>query len=283
MTSYDTTRDPAVDVAQANLERRLTAGVCETFDLVRERDVVGSCLLEPASAASDAPWMVSDLHVHDDVAADDIVSALIRFVQSRGGRALQMSRTDLTDVVARVIATRPHEVNATRMLCDLNTHPSGPASDVELTDMDENEFADFFAGERESYARSIADSGFATYEEALVESEKQLGELMPDGRETKDQFFYVGRVRGQRVGMLWLCVTSDGGGPRAYVYNVEVDEPFRGRGHGRGLMLAAEHVARAHGCRHIGLNVFGFNHVARALYESLGYEARIELVTIPAT
>lgn len=283
MANFDASRANASKVARANLDRRLAAAECVAFELVRNGEVVGTCLLEPTSTSDGAPWVVSDLDAHDDVAPNDIMSVLLDIVHEHGGRALQMSRSDRSDVAARVIATRPHEVAATRMLCDLQGPSSAPSSTVELTAMDDDEFAEFFAGERDSYARSIADSGLATYEDALVESEKQLGELLPDGRETKGQSFYVGRVGGQRVGSLWLSITDDGDGLRAYVYNVEVDEPSRGRGYGRGLMLAAEHAARAAGCQQIGLNVFGFNHVARALYDSLGYVARVEMVTIPAT
>jgi ribosomal protein S18 acetylase RimI-like enzyme len=37
-------------------------------------------------------------------------------------------------------------------------------------------------------------------------------------------------------------------------------------------MLAGEDFARTHGAESIGLNVFGQNTGARALYEDLGYE-----------
>ena len=37
-------------------------------------------------------------------------------------------------------------------------------------------------------------------------------------------------------------------------------------------MQLAEDYARSQGARTLGLNVFGFNHGARGLYESLGYE-----------
>ncbi|WP_166848130.1 GNAT family N-acetyltransferase [Isoptericola sp. BMS4] len=37
-------------------------------------------------------------------------------------------------------------------------------------------------------------------------------------------------------------------------------------------MILGEEYARARGARSLGLNVFGFNTAARALYESLGFE-----------
>jgi ribosomal protein S18 acetylase RimI-like enzyme len=57
----------------------------------------------------------------------------------------------------------------------------------------------------------------------------------------------------------------------AWVYAVEVDEAFRGRGYGREAMLLAETEARARGMRSLGLNVHGSNTIARSRYTSLGY------------
>ena len=57
-----------------------------------------------------------------------------------------------------------------------------------------------------------------------------------------------------------------------YVMDIVVAEKHRRRGYGRATMLLAEDVARGHGATYLGLNVFGHNPNARALYESLGYE-----------
>ena len=46
----------------------------------------------------------------------------------------------------------------------------------------------------------------------------------------------------------------------------------RGRGFGRQAMQLAETAAKEQGAKTLGLNVFGFNRIARGLYESLGYE-----------
>jgi len=58
----------------------------------------------------------------------------------------------------------------------------------------------------------------------------------------------------------------------AWVFEIEIEAPFRGRGYGRAAMRLAEGEARARGMTSLGLNVHGQNMVARSLYESLGYE-----------
>lgn len=57
----------------------------------------------------------------------------------------------------------------------------------------------------------------------------------------------------------------------SWVYDVEIDPAYSGRGYGRAAMLLAEAEARSAGMTSIGLNVHGQNAVARSLYDSLGY------------
>jgi ribosomal protein S18 acetylase RimI-like enzyme len=118
----------------------------------------------------------------------------------------------------------------------------------------------------DEYARSWSSRG-AGEAEARAKAERDTEHLLPHGRNTEDMLLSVLEHEGTRVGTLWLGFHQD----RAYVYDVETDEAFRGRGHGRSLMLLAEAQAVAEGKRVIGLNVFAGNTPAERLYESLGY------------
>jgi ribosomal protein S18 acetylase RimI-like enzyme len=71
---------------------------------------------------------------------------------------------------------------------------------------------------------------------------------------------------GADVAALWVRTTEP-----AWVYAVEVAAEFRGRGHGRTAMLAAENACGGAGALTVGLNVFVANVAAVRLYESLGY------------
>jgi len=72
------------------------------------------------------------------------------------------------------------------------------------------------------------------------------------------------------VGHLWIAPfpagTSDW-----WVYDIEIDEPHRRRGHARAALELGHAAAKARGATSIGLNVFGYNSGAQRLYESLGY------------
>jgi GNAT superfamily N-acetyltransferase len=76
----------------------------------------------------------------------------------------------------------------------------------------------------------------------------------------------------RKVGMLWFAVDPKRPRPVAWVYDFLVEPEYRRRGYGRAAFLAMEDKVRALGLSRIELHVFGHNHAARVLYESLGYE-----------
>ena len=80
-----------------------------------------------------------------------------------------------------------------------------------------------------------------------------------------------GEDGGTVVGVLWIGPFAEGS-DAWWVWDVEIDAQHRGAGHGRAAMQLAEEEAARHGAATLGLNVFGYNTAARALYESLGYE-----------
>jgi len=97
-------------------------------------------------------------------------------------------------------------------------------------------------------------------------------EFFPDGRLLASHRIYDVMADGAPVGYLWIGPQTTGDAEDWWVWDVEIAEAFRGRGYARAAMLLAEDAARALGATTLGLNVFGFNTIARHLYESLGYE-----------
>jgi len=123
------------------------------------------------------------------------------------------------------------------------------------------------------YAARIAESGALPAEAAAEKPRRDHERALPDGLDTPGHLIFRLMADGQGVGWLWLAVPGPDSDPdMAWVYLVEVDKAFRGRGYGREAMLLAEAEARSQGMRSVGLNVYGHNTVARSLYTSLGYE-----------
>jgi GNAT superfamily N-acetyltransferase len=137
--------------------------------------------------------------------------------------------------------------------------------------MTQAEFETWQEHEVEAYAVDIAEASGVPLGEARRRSAEQTAELLPDGLRTAGvHLLRILDAEGRPVGVLWVAPH-----PRrpaaGWVYDIEIDEERRGQGFGRAAMLAAEDVARSEGWTAIGLNVFGRNARARALYESLGY------------
>jgi ribosomal protein S18 acetylase RimI-like enzyme len=106
---------------------------------------------------------------------------------------------------------------------------------------------------REEADKNSATTFPATVADVLAETGASISRVLSDD---------------EPVGWLWL---APAGANSLFVYDIEIDEPHRGRGLGRATMLAAEEVARAAGHRFVRLNVFGWNTGAQSLYRSLGY------------
>jgi ribosomal protein S18 acetylase RimI-like enzyme len=123
-----------------------------------------------------------------------------------------------------------------------------------------------------SYAQDHVDAGNWTPAEAVARAQADSKQLLPHGVNTADHLLLAAHNEsGETVGTVWIAVVRpDAQG--AWIYDIEVIEGFRGSGYGRALLAAAEEAAKEAGATALGLNVFGSNTTARALYESSGYE-----------
>ena len=137
--------------------------------------------------------------------------------------------------------------------------------------MSADRFATWQGASIRSFAEDLAQSTGRPIDAARQRATQQFAELLPDGLDTKGMhlLMVVDETEGE-VGTLWIG-PQPGRANAAYVYDIEIQPEYRGRGFGRAAMLAAESVAAAEGATTIGLNVFGFNETARRLYDSLGY------------
>jgi ribosomal protein S18 acetylase RimI-like enzyme len=131
-----------------------------------------------------------------------------------------------------------------------------------------DEYAAWSVQELEGYIDEIVASGGLSRAVAEEQARREDAELLPQGLDTPGQLIFRLDVENQAVGWLWLSLQHplrDVG--VGFIYNIEVDETFRGR----EAMRLAEEEAKRNGLRALALNVFGHNKVARDLYLSLGY------------
>lgn len=145
---------------------------------------------------------------------------------------------------------------------------------VELAPFSEAELQEFLDVTIPAYAEEHVQAGDWQPEEALDRSRAEFSELLPQGLATPDHYLFSIRdaASGQKVGMLWFHARRRGRKASAFVYNIEIDPPFRRRGYAAGALAALDQQALALGLNRVDLHVFGHNTGALALYEKSGFE-----------
>ncbi len=146
---------------------------------------------------------------------------------------------------------------------------------VQLFPMTDSEFQKYLRAAIEDYAQEHVRAGNWAPSEAILNSEEEFRQLLPDGVVSKDQhlFSIVDDSTGATVGMIWFAVRSRGvTDPYAFVYDFRIYEEFQRRGYGRQAFSVLEEKVKEVGLDTISLHVFGHNHAAIALYQKAGYE-----------
>jgi ribosomal protein S18 acetylase RimI-like enzyme len=146
-------------------------------------------------------------------------------------------------------------------------------AELSLRPMTRAEWDDWMPRQLAGYALLIANSGEMSQADAWARAMADTARSFHAGYATAGQLVFRLMADTQSVGWLWLAVPGpDRDRLMAWVYSIEVDPAFRGRGYGRAAMILAEDEARSRGMTSLGLNVHGQNTVARSLYDSLGYD-----------
>ena len=145
---------------------------------------------------------------------------------------------------------------------------------VQLRPMRDEEFEAWLPLMRSRYAEDMVSQAGMSPDRATVRAEAEIEGLFPGGQPSPAQLVYVIEAEGEPVGDLWLAERDDSPEQSLYIFDITVDEAYRGRGYGKAAMLLAEEEARRRGLPSVALNVFGGNTIARRLYQSLGYEER---------
>jgi ribosomal protein S18 acetylase RimI-like enzyme len=147
---------------------------------------------------------------------------------------------------------------------------------VDIMPMNEAAIGRWLDRARAAYVADLIASGIGRAA-ALRTAAEQETATFPDGRPANGHVVFEVVVDGDKVGHLWIGPRVPDDGDHWWVWDIEIDEAWRGRGVGRAAMELAEAEARGRGCIEIGLTVIADN-PARRLYESLGYrEASVRM------
>ena len=141
-----------------------------------------------------------------------------------------------------------------------------------LIPMTSFEFDLYFEHLIQDYAADNVRAGYWSEDEAPEKSRKQTELLLTQGLQTKDHYLYTLFDGENAVGVIWLRVELERPIKSGFIFDVEIKEKFRGKGYGKQIMSLIEEKARELGVQKMGLHVFGYNTVAKNLYETVGYK-----------
>ncbi|MFF7451431.1 MULTISPECIES: GNAT family N-acetyltransferase [unclassified Streptomyces] len=232
---------------------------------------VGAVHLGTSPAFGDSVARVHDLRIEepDRRRGRGTVAALAaeEVARSWGCRLIEITVPADAEAGLRLVRALGYVLRNRGMVKRLGETPPELPAGSRARPMTQDEFDTWLAHESEEYTRTWIERGVPEAE-ARAKSQRDHETLLGDGLATEDVWFSVLEHEGTRVGTLWLAL-RDG---KPFIFDVEIEDAHRGRGHGRTLMLVAEAQAHAVGGRTLGLNVFAGNTPAERLYESLGYE-----------
>lgn len=237
---------------------------------------VGSLELATRSAAQPAVGVIRELWIDepDRRRGRGTVAALAAEEVLRSWRCTSIAVSVPADAAPalRMAESLGYRVTGRVMAKELPDGPPALPAGSAARPMTAAEFDAWLEPGIAQYAHRLTAPGM-TAEQGLAASRAEHARLLPAGRDTPGAAFLVLEAPGGgTLGTLWVGERDlPGPGTVPYVYDVEVAVGHRGRGHGRTLMLLAEHTALAAGSRTLALHVVEGNTPARRLYESLGY------------
>ena len=144
---------------------------------------------------------------------------------------------------------------------------------LRLEPMTAAEFSRYLGPAIEGYAEAHRKAGDCAPEEALALAKADYENLLPLGVETPNHrllSIFAGESPDP-VGMIWYEERERRGRKSAYIFDFQVEPQWRGKGYGSQTLRELERVLAQRGVSRISLNVMGWNHAAKALYERAGF------------
>lgn len=140
-----------------------------------------------------------------------------------------------------------------------------------LKKMNENEFNEYLLDKEKRFAETLAEHTFEVdTESAEVRAKKQLQGYLPNGFYTEQHEFFHIMMHDEQCGYVWIKVNESK--KSAFLYEIYIVDEFRSNGIGTKVMEDIEEYLSKNEILFFKLHVFGTNHKAIKLYETLGFQ-----------
>ena len=154
-------------------------------------------------------------------------------------------------------------------------------ADVVISPVTADEAELLLSSARETYAAGLRSQRGLSPEQADQKAADDVTALLPEGQDTAGQVLLAAREEGRYVGGIWAAAQGPDRAGMAWIYQVWVEPEARGRGLSKRLIQAAGDAVRVLGADSLGLNVFGDNAPAIAVYDSLGFTVTAQQMALP--
>ena len=144
---------------------------------------------------------------------------------------------------------------------------------MQMIEMNQDDFAVFKTRSIHNVAVQRMEDFGEHLEAATTQARKIFNEHLPDGLKTTDHFFYqIKNSQLEALGYLWYGSRTQDGQKKMFIYDIFVEENLRGKGYGKQMLQWLEKETEKLKFQEISLRVLAYNHRARELYESMGFE-----------
>ena len=144
---------------------------------------------------------------------------------------------------------------------------------IRLRAMTQPEYDAFYEYSRNRHADELIRELGLSYEESLRAAQEELRGMLPDGRDTRDNYLMVIEAApdGRFVGFIWFLYEMTDGIRQVFVCDLVLRESERNKGYASAALAEMEWFAIAGGCAESVLFVADDNLPARKLYDKCGY------------
>ncbi|WP_327712030.1 GNAT family N-acetyltransferase [Streptomyces sp. NBC_00464] len=255
------------------------------YDVCDNGRPVGTVEIATEPGSDGATGMLSSVRIDEPVRrrGRGTIAALAAEEVLRGWGCTQVQAEVAPDNTAgqRLTTALGYTERSRNMIKQLPADPPALPDGLSARPMTPEEYTDWEDRAIAGYAESLVTRG-TPRESALRAARASHARHLPQGLATEGAQLHHLIHEDEKAGFLWVArYEMHPGQVVGYVFDVEVDERFRGRGFGRALMLQAERLALAAGDTRLGLHVVTANTPALRLYESLGYRPTRHNLTKP--
>ena len=144
---------------------------------------------------------------------------------------------------------------------------------LELKPMNQDQYNNYITYSKNNYAQEIIKSRGIGIKEATQITNKEFDALLSDGLKSKNQYLYtIENENNENIGIIWFSSDSNHGDNELFLYDIEINKEFRGKGYGRESMDLLESKVKEFNMHTISLHVFLHNKIAYSLYNKIGYK-----------